>query len=148
MRIRCFRTRDFRNLAFVELALGEGARHYLHGPNGQGKTNLLEGLGLVSSLRSFRTRETRALLRREARPSEAQLYYEVETAREGASEVEIRLRPKGKQVVLDGEPLRRMADLLGRFPTLTLSSHDIEWLRGSPSLRRRFLDMLLAGIGG
>ena len=147
MRIRCFRARDFRNLAFAELELGMGGRHYLHGPNGQGKTNLLEGLGLVSSLRSFRTRETRALLREAARPREAQLFHEVETAREGASEVEIRLRPNGKQVVLDGEPLRRMADLLGRFPTLTLSSHDIELLRGSPSLRRRFLDMLLAGIG-
>ncbi len=148
MRIHCFRAREFRNLAFVELPLEKEGRHYLHGPNGQGKTNLLEGLGLVSTLRSFRTRETRALLRREARPREAQLYYALQTKTEGDSEIELRLRPEGKQVTMDGEPLRRMADLLGRFPTLTLSSHDIELLRGSPGQRRRFLDMLLAGLDG
>lgn len=141
MQFRQLRTRDFRNFSLLEASFPEGAQ-FIQGPNGQGKTNLLEALGLVTSLRSFRTTEIPALIRWEAQPREAILVYELTHDRLGETTLEIRLRPGSKKVFLDGNPVRRMSEILGQFPTVTFSSQDIQILRGSPSLRRRVMDMM------
>ena len=54
MRFLSLRLQNFRNIEFAELPLGS-ARNFLLGANGQGKSNLLEALGLATALRSFRT---------------------------------------------------------------------------------------------
>jgi DNA replication and repair protein RecF len=125
----------------LEAAFPEGAQ-FICGQNGQGKTNLLEALGLVTSLRSFRTTEIPALIRWEVQPREATLVYELSHDLLGETTLEIRLRPGSKKVFLDGNPVRRMSEILGQFPTVTFSSQDIQILRGSPSLRRRVMDMM------
>lgn len=147
MRFAVFRAEEFRNVAFCDVAL-RGRRHYFRGANGQGKTNLLEGLGFISSLRSFRTRSLRVLPRREAAERRARLWYAVKDEADGISEVEIELRPGTRKLWWDGEPVRRLGELLGRFPTVPLSSQDIQLLRGAPELRRRFVDMLLVQMDG
>jgi DNA replication and repair protein RecF len=63
----------------------------------------------------------------------------------GESDVLVRIRTSGKEVVFDGSPVRRLVDVIGRFPTVLFSSEDIQLVRGSPSLRRRFLDLYLSG---
>jgi DNA replication and repair protein RecF len=141
MRFIELRARDFRNFPALEAAFPEGAQ-FIRGDNGQGKTNLLEALGLVTSLRSFRTTEVPALVRWEARPREAALFYRIKHEQLGPTTLELRLQPGTKQVLLDGNPVRRMAEILGLFPTITFSSHDIQLLRGGPALRRRFMDMM------
>lgn len=125
----------------MEVAFPQGAQ-FICGANGQGKTNLLEALGLVTSLRSFRTIEIPALIRWEARPRETRLVYEIFHEQMGETTLELTFKPGSKRVLMDGEPVRRMADILGRFPTITFSSHDIQILRGAPSLRRRLMDMM------
>ena len=60
MRFQTLRLQDFRNVAFAELDLSAN-RSFLLGSNGQGKSNLLEALGLVTALRSFRTQSMGAL---------------------------------------------------------------------------------------
>lgn len=147
MRFDVFRVEQFRNLALCDLDL-RGRRHYFRGPNGQGKTNLLEGLGMISSLRSFRTRSLRVLPRREAEPRRARLWYAVTDEQGVGSEVELELQPGTRKVWWDGEAVRRLGDLLGCFPTVPLSSQDIQLLRGAPELRRRFLDLLLVQMDG
>jgi DNA replication and repair protein RecF len=141
MRFTEIRVRDFRNFDRLEAVFGDGAQ-FVRGHNGQGKTNLLEALGLVTSLRSFRTTEQPALVRWAAQPREAALFYRIDHQQLGQTTLEIQLRPGAKQVLLDGNPIRRMAEILGLFPTITFSSHDIQLLRGSPGLRRRFMDMM------
>ncbi|NDV61338.1 DNA replication/repair protein RecF [Puniceicoccales bacterium CK1056] len=141
MRFREVRVRDFRNFPHLEVGFPDGAQ-FICGANGQGKTNLLEALGLVTSLRSFRTTEIPALIRWEARPRETTLVYEMHHDQMGETTLELVLKPGSKQVLMDGEPVRRMGDILGRFPTITFSSHDIQILRGAPSLRRRLMDMM------
>jgi DNA replication and repair protein RecF len=141
MRFLQVRARNFRNFPMLEAAFPEGAQ-FIRGKNGQGKTNLLEALGLVTSLRSFRTTEIPALIRWEVQPREAILVYELTHEQLGETTLEIRLRPGSKKVFLDGNPVRRMSEILGRFPTVTFSSQDIQILRGSPSLRRRVMDMM------
>jgi len=143
MRLDGLNLQNFRNIAGASLTFA-GASHFLLGPNGQGKTNLLEAIGLVTALRSFRTQETRPLLREGTR--EAGVLYRLSHEQRGGTEVRLDLRAGSKTLHVDGERVRRLGDHLGAFPTVVLSSDDIQLLRGSPGLRRRFLDLTAAAV--
>ncbi|MGH8017323.1 MAG: DNA replication/repair protein RecF [Opitutaceae bacterium] len=143
MILREIRLQDFRNIAEASLRI-DGLRCFLVGANGQGKTNLLESLGYISALRAFRPGDNRVLIREGS--AEAAMAYQIEHEKLGPSEVLLRIRPKSKEALFDGNPVRRLADIIGRFPTVLFASEDIQLLRGSPALRRRFLDLHLASI--
>ena len=143
MRFLNLRLQDFRNIEFAELDLSTG-RTFLLGANGQGKSNLLEALGLVTALRSFRTQGMSALPR-QGREAYAAIY-EMEHDIEGRTELELHSSKLGRRVRLDGEKVSRLGDFIGRFPVVPLSSGDLMLLRGSPAERRRFLDLTLSAI--
>lgn len=141
MRLRRITLQHFRNVAFADLAL-TGDRHFFVGPNGQGKTNLLEAAGFLFALRSFRTADNRALIAHGK--SEAAIACELTHERRGDTRVLIKLRIGGKEVTCDGERIPRLADYLGQFPTVVFSSQDQQLVRGSPGSRRRWLDLVLS----
>jgi DNA replication and repair protein RecF len=145
MQFEKIRLINFRNFATVEAGFS-GQADFICGRNGQGKTNLLEALGFVTSLRSFRTVDARSLIRWDTPAREAGLFFVVQHEERGPTTLEIHLQPGAKRVLLDGEPVRRMRDIIGLFPTVTFSSHDIQILRGGPALRRRFMDMLFVAM--
>jgi DNA replication and repair protein RecF len=142
VRFTALDVQDFRNMPLASLRIGEGPLFILGG-NGRGKTSILEALGLVSALRSFRCSDSRAMIRHGTR--QARVICTLEQEREGGLSVDISLRSGGKAVSVDGNPLDRLADLMGRFPSVPLSSQDIQLLRAGPQCRRRFMDMMLAG---
>lgn len=135
------RAADFRNITFAEVNFA-GPRHFLLGPNGQGKTNLLEAVAMINALRSFRTRDAKLLVRHGAKA--ARLWFEVEREDGAISTVELALGADSKSVLVDGEPVKRFEDFVGKFPAAVFCSDDIVLLRGSPADRRRWLDMSLA----
>ncbi|WP_043584121.1 DNA replication/repair protein RecF [Geminisphaera colitermitum] len=141
MRLRRITLQNFRNIAFADLAL-DGRLQFLVGANGQGKTNLLEAAGFVTALRSFRTTDARILIR-QGQP-EAAIACEFEHEHLGSTRLLIKLRTDGKEVWCDGERISRLADHLGRFPTVVFSSQDQQLVRGAPALRRRWLDLTLS----
>lgn len=141
MRFTALNVQDFRNLPLARLSSGEEPLFILGG-NGKGKTTLLEALSLTSALRSFRTSDARAMIRHGQRA--AKVYCELEHEREGKLSIEIELRIGGKTVAIDGNPLPRLSDLVGRYPTVALSSQDIQLIRSGPSGRRKCIDMMLA----
>lgn len=143
MQFSRLRLQNFRNIEFADLSL-EGSRHFLLGQNGQGKSNLLEGLGLVTALRSFRTQNLSVLPRRGCK--EYTLVYGVDHEEEGATSLEIHSGSGGRRVLVDDEKVTRLVDYIGRFPTVTLCSSDLLLLRGSPAERRRFLDLALSVV--
>jgi DNA replication and repair protein RecF len=132
---------DFRNIPLGILEF-RGARQFLWGPNGQGKTNLLEAIGYVTALRSFRTVDHRLLVRRGQR--EAAVALELEHDIMGSTPVRIIIRPDGRQCFVDQEKVGRLADVIGKFPTVVFSSDDIHFVRASPGVRRRWIDLVLA----
>ena len=141
MRLSHIRLVDFRNVENADLPLN-GKRHFFCGGNGEGKTNILEAAGLITALRSFRTTEIRPLIRQNE--AIASIRATVSLTQSSHSIIDIRLNRSGRKVFIDEVPIERFSDFIGRYPTVTISSADIHLLRGPPSLRRRFFDLILS----
>ena len=114
------------------------------GTNGQGKSNYLEAIGYLSALRSFRTQLAYPLFKNNA--DEFRLFYEIKHEVTGDTEVEINVTKKQKKILIDGISVDRLVDFISLFPIVTIHSGDLLILRGSPSERRRFIDMTLAFV--
>lgn len=136
---------NFRNVELSRVVFGRPF-HFLLGANGQGKTNCLEAISLVTALRSFRTSETRPLIRSGCKLARIRLVLQRERQVSGQDSVVISFDTRGKAVETNGKPETRFADFVGRFPTVVFSSDDSHLLRGVPALRRRFLDLTLSAV--
>jgi len=141
MHLRKLTLQNWRNVALASLDF-EGRQQFLIGANGQGKTSLLEAAGFLTALRSFRTMDTRLVVAHGQ--TEAAIAGAVEHERLGETTVIVKLGAEGKEVWCDQERITRLADYVGRFPTVVFSSQDQLLVRGAPSLRRRWLDLTLA----
>jgi DNA replication and repair protein RecF len=143
MLIRKLTLSHFRNIALARLELA-GPRQFFVGTNGQGKSNLLEAAGCLTALRSFRTPDSKLMINHES--TEAGISCEVDREETGAERVTIKIRREGKELWYDDKRVGRLADHVGRFPTVVFSSQDLQLIRGAPSLRRRWLDLTLAAM--
>lgn len=143
MLLRSLSLRHFRNVALARLEF-TARLVFCVGANAQGKTNLLEAAGLLTALRSFRTPDNRLLLMHN-QPAAA-LVCELEHEKHGRCKVGITLRREGKEVWCDDTRVTRLADFIGRFPTVAFSSQDQQLVRGSPAGRRRWLDVAAAAM--
>ncbi len=143
MRLRKLTLRNFRNVGLATLEF-QGRQQFLVGANGQGKTNLLEAAGFITALRSFRATDNKLLVAHGQQT--AAIACEVDHERLKETKVTIKLRRDGKELWCDQERVTRLADYLGKFPTVVFSSQDIQLVRGSPAQRRRWLDLTLAAM--
>ncbi|MGA3007764.1 MAG: DNA replication/repair protein RecF [Opitutaceae bacterium] len=143
MRLRSLTLRHFRNVGFATLDFS-GRQHFLTGANGQGKTNLLEAAGFLTALRSFRAHDYRLLVGHGQ--TTAALTCQLEHERLGDTHVIIKLRHDGKELWCDNARVTRLADHLGKFPTVVFSSQDLQLVRGPPAGRRRWFDLTLAAM--
>ncbi len=143
MFLRQLNLQQFRNVALVTLPL-RGRQQFFVGANGQGKTNLLEAVGFLTALRSFRTTDNRVLIAHGQK--EAAIACELDHEQLGDTRVTIKLRPDEKEVWSDQTRVTRLSDHVGRFPTVVFSSQDIQLVRGAPAVRRRWLDLTLAAM--
>lgn len=143
MLIRKLVLSEFRNILQADVAL-EGRRQFFCGANGQGKSNLLEAVGFLTALRSFRAADPRTLITH-GRP-QAEIAFDLEREESGPGRVAIRIGREGRQLWYDGKRVNRLADHVGRFPTVVFSSQDLQLIRGAPGPRRRWLDLTLAAM--
>jgi DNA replication and repair protein RecF len=128
---------DFRNYTSAELAPAPGITAIV-GSNGEGKTNLLEAIGYLATLSSFRGAPGEALVRSGC--DTAVIRAEVE-AEGRTSLLEAELRAVGRdRVQVNRQPLKRARDLLGTIRVTVFSPDDLELVKGGPAERRRLLD--------
>lgn len=135
---------DFRNYAEATLRPAPEGVTLLQGGNGSGKTNLLEAVAYLATMRSFRGSPKDALIKTEA----AQAVLRAKADRESrALLVEIELNRTGRDITrLNRQAVRRQEELLGAVLVTTFSPDDIEIVKGGPQSRRQYLDDLLAAL--
>jgi DNA replication and repair protein RecF len=134
---------DFRSYAEAEVALAPGLTAVV-GANGQGKSNLLEAIGWLGGIRSFRGAPTEALVRVGAERAVVR----GEGTRAGRSLlVECEIAPGGRsRTLVNKQPLRRARDGLDGLRAVVFAPDDLELVKGGPAERRRYLDDLLVAL--
>src|SRR5690606_20422077 len=114
------------------------------GPNGQGKTNLVEAIGYVSTLASHRVASDAMLVRAGAPRAVVRL-----RARRADREtlIELEIAPgRANRAQVNRSPVRRARDVLGIVRTVVFAPEDLALVKGDPDGRRRFLDALLVKV--
>ncbi len=134
---------DFRSYTDVDVPLEAGVTIF-GGPNGEGKTNLVEAVGYVATLTSHRAAQDAPLIRKGA--EQAIIRAAISTAVNDAL-VEIELNAgRANRVRLNRTPLTRPRDVLGVLRTVLFAPEDLALVKGDPGERRRFLDDLLVAM--
>lgn len=145
---------NYRNYARVQLKLDKGLNLFV-GENAQGKSNLLEAIYLLSTLRSSRASSDADLVRRDILASDfpvARLSCEVERSA-GNLQLEVAVVGRttdpshraGKRVRVNGVP-KRASEAVGQLAAVLFTTLDIEVVAGPPLLRRRYLDMMISQV--
>ncbi len=134
---------DFRSYTELDLPLEPGVSAFV-GPNGQGKTNLVEAIGYVSTLASHRVAADATLVRAGAPRAVVRL-----KARRADREtlIELEISPgRANRAQINRSPVRRTRDVLGIVRTVVFAPEDLALVKGDPDGRRRFLDALLVQV--
>ncbi|MFE4465193.1 DNA replication/repair protein RecF [Oerskovia sp. NPDC056781] len=130
---------DFRSYTSVDVELEPGVNAFV-GPNGQGKTNLVEAIGYVATLGSHRVPSDAALVR--AGASRAVVRARIVRG-DRASTVEIEIAAgKANRARINRAPAGKPRDVLGIARTVLFAPEDLALVKGDPDGRRRFLDQL------
>ncbi|MBN8246012.1 MAG: DNA replication/repair protein RecF [Verrucomicrobia bacterium] len=139
MHLAELRLRDFRNYGRLDAQFPPGFHVFL-GRNAQGKTNLLEAIYLLATLRSFRGAGGAQMVRHGSRG----YFVGGSVVGRGVAEVKAYWSAKERQVSLNGAPVRRLSDYFGTLRAVVFCSEDVHLVKGVSRIRRRFLDLLLA----
>jgi len=140
MRVSHLSLRDFRSYTEVELPLDPGVTA-LVGPNGQGKTNLVEAIGYLATLGSHRVAQDAPLVRLGAERAVVR----GQVVRDDRSLlVEVEITPgRANRARVNRAPVPRAREVLGILRTVLFAPEDLALVKGDPAERRRFLDDLL-----
>jgi len=134
---------DFRNFASRKLVFSS-PNTFLIGPNGTGKTNVLESIGFLSLLRSFRGASPREMIAAGAKGF--QLAAAIRTRR-GGERLTVRESVSGKrELFIDRTPVRRSSEFIREFHAVAFVPEDREIGSGTSGCRRRFFDILISSV--
>jgi len=136
LRLTRLRLRDFRNFETVDQNLPGGICVFW-GDNGQGKTNLLEAVYLLATLKSFRGARSSQLIRRgrEVASIDAKL-----VVRSLPRDCRMTIDGKGKRLRLDGKDPRGLPNWFEHIKAVSFVPSDLRMVDGPPEGRRDFLD--------
>jgi len=141
VQVTALQVHGVRNLAPLQLVPGPRFNVF-YGDNGQGKTNLLEAVYVLATLRSFRTTTLTELIGHgQARAQMAARIVRAELDRR----YQLTIEPQRKLPLVDGKPVRPVAKYFGAFNVVLFAPEDLAVVRGAPAERRRFLDRTVFG---
>jgi DNA replication and repair protein RecF len=143
MYLKSLHLHSFRNYTNQQVEFS-AQKTILVGNNAQGKSNLLEAVELLATLKSHRANRDRDLILEGA--ADSQIVATLER-KYGLAELAVTLRSSGRRTLArDRESLRRQLDFLGILNAVQFSSLDLDLVRGAPESRRSWLDSLLVQL--
>ncbi len=134
MKLTNFRSYDSLKIEF------NNTINFLYGKNGQGKTNVLEAISILSFGKSFVTSEEKECITFEKN------YARIEAIIEKAqkTKIEIIISPKGKRIIVNNKEIKRISELAGLVYIIDFSPNDVRFFKNQPSERRKFIDRSLS----
>lgn len=139
MHLAHLRLRDFRNYLRLDADFSPGF-HLLLGDNAQGKTNILEAVYLMATLRSFRGVGSAQMIRH----GQKGYFVGGNVIGRAAHEIKMFWSARERNLTLDGRPVKKLSDYLGTLRTVVFCTEDLQLVKGTGRTRRRFLDLLLS----
>jgi len=143
MIIKSIELADYRNYDSLELNFDKGT-NILYGNNAQGKTNILEAIYVAATTKSHKGSKDKEIVNFEKEEAHIRTYLEKEGVE---TRVDMHLRKsKSKGIAIDGQKIKKAADLLGLCNVVFFSPEDLGIIKNGPSERRRFVDMELCQL--
>lgn len=142
MKLESIELAHYRNYDSLQLSFSSSVNVFL-GENAQGKTNLLEAIYVLAIAKSPRTNHDKDLIQWE------QEYGKIKgriTRRGQSIPLELTISGKGKKAKANHLEKRRLSDYIGLCNVVMFAPEDLYLVKGSPSVRRRFIDMELGQI--
>ncbi len=140
--LKAIELQHYRNYAHVDLKT-EGRVNIFIGPNAQGKTNLLEAIFVLALTKSHRTSKDKELIGWQA--DQARIMGEADR-KYGSVKLELAYSHQGKKAKINGLEQRKLSDYVGTFNVVMFAPEDLEIVKGTPGIRRRFLDMEIGQV--
>lgn len=131
--------KNFRNYEIVELSFSPSI-NVLIGENAQGKTNLIESIYFLAMSRSHRTSKDREMLMWDSDFSKVNGLLKKKSH---SVPLEIVLSKRGKQAKLNHLEQKKLSEYIGQLNVILFAPEDLSLVKGSPSVRRKFIDMEL-----
>lgn len=142
MQIQRLWLNDFRSYNSLELELDLGLTAFV-ADNGQGKTNLLEALGVLATLKSFRGSPVESMV---AKGAEAAVVRAEGLRDDREVLIELELRKGRTRAQVNRQKLKRTKDLLGALRVTVFAPDDLRLLKEGPGERRTYLDDVLVAL--
>lgn len=136
MYLKHLRVSGFRNLAEQSIDFSPGIT-FISGKNGEGKTNLLEAIYVLSLSKSYRTSKRQELIQWDTQ--KAAVFGIVSDALNEVS-LAVGIEKGSRNLFVNGTKVPSVLEYLGYLTTITFSPSDLALVKGAPSLRRKFLD--------
>lgn len=144
MKVLSVEVSDFRNIIRADVSFGP-AVNFICGPNGHGKTNLVEAISFLSWLKSFRTSKTADLIRAGQGVDCPSAYVAAEVdGIQGRHSIRVEIGRGFRRVLVDGSPVTGSRDTMKLLPVSCLSPDDPGVLEGGPDGRRILVDRFAA----
>ncbi|MBD5394586.1 MAG: DNA replication/repair protein RecF [Lachnospiraceae bacterium] len=143
MIIKSLELADFRNYENLEISFDKGT-NILYGDNAQGKTNILEAIYVSATTKSHKGSKDKEIINFNKEESHIRTYLLKE---DEEIRVDMHLRKnKSKGVAIDGQKIKKAADLMGLLNVVFFSPEDLSIIKNGPAERRRFADMELCQL--
>lgn len=145
MIIKSLELQDYRNYDSLNLAFDKGT-NILYGDNAQGKTNILEAIYVSATTKSHKGSKDKDIVNFHREEAHIRTFLE----KDGVEmRVDMHLRKsKSKGIAIDGQKIKKAADLLGICNVVFFSPEDLGIIKDGPAERRRFVDMELCQLDG
>ena len=135
---------SFKNLSGIEFFPSPDV-NIIFGENAQGKTNLIEAIWLLSGAKSFRGTRERDMIRFGEDYARLSLKLS-DSFREQEISAVISKNPREKKITLNGVKQRSFSSLFGALKCVVFTPEDLELSKGSPDIRRDFIDLCVSQI--